>query len=84
MGLRDDDRILGAIPMSHSYGFSSVVLPALRRGSILVVPDEEGPLAPLRAARATRRHRLPQRARLPAGAAQAVAAAGVAGIACAS
>ena len=51
MGLRDDDRILGAIPMSHSYGFSSVVLPALRRGSVLVVPDEEGPLAPLLAAR---------------------------------
>jgi long-chain acyl-CoA synthetase len=52
MGLRADDRILGAIPMSHSYGFSSVVLPALRRGSVVVVPDEEGPLAPLRAASA--------------------------------
>jgi len=52
MGLRADDRILGAIPMSHSYGFSSVALPALRRGSIAVVPDEEGPLAPLRAASA--------------------------------
>jgi acyl-coenzyme A synthetase/AMP-(fatty) acid ligase len=51
MGLRADDRILGAIPMSHSYGFSSVALPALRRGSVLVVPDEEGPLAPLLAAR---------------------------------
>ncbi|HET6899313.1 MAG TPA: class I adenylate-forming enzyme family protein [Vicinamibacteria bacterium] len=50
MGLRAEDRILGAIPMSHSYGFSSVALPALRRGSIAVVPDEEGPLAPLRAA----------------------------------
>jgi long-chain acyl-CoA synthetase len=52
MGLRADDRILGAIPMSHSYGFSSVALPALCRGSICVVPDEEGPLAPLRAAAA--------------------------------
>ena len=52
MGLRADDRILGAIPMSHSYGFSSVALPVLRRGSIAVVPDEEGPLAPLRAASA--------------------------------
>jgi long-chain acyl-CoA synthetase len=51
MGLRADDRIVGAIPMSHSYGFSSVVLPALRRGSVLVVPDEDGPLAPLLAAR---------------------------------
>ena len=56
MGLRAEDRILGAIPMSHSYGFSSVALPALRRGSTIVVPDEEGPLAPLprpRAAAAT-------------------------------
>src|SRR5258707_8731881 len=52
MGLRADDRILGAISMSHSYGFSSVVLPALRRGTVVVVPDEEGPLAPLRAASA--------------------------------
>ena len=52
MGLRGDDRIVGAISMSHSYGFSSVALPALRRGSIVVVPDEDGPLAPLSAARA--------------------------------
>src|SRR5258708_18305855 len=52
MGLRADDRILGAIPMSHSYGFSSVALPALRRGSIVVVPEEDGPLAPLGAAAA--------------------------------
>jgi acyl-CoA synthetase (AMP-forming)/AMP-acid ligase II len=52
MGLRADDRILAAIPMSHSYGFSSVALPALRRGSIAVVPEEDGPLAPLGAAAA--------------------------------
>lgn len=52
MGLRAEDRIVGAIPMSHSYGFSSVALPALVRGSVAVVPDEEGPLAPLAVARA--------------------------------
>lgn len=52
MGLRDADRILGAIPMSHSYGFSSVALPALMRGSIVVLPDEDGPLSPLAVARA--------------------------------
>jgi acyl-CoA synthetase (AMP-forming)/AMP-acid ligase II len=50
MGLRAEDRILAAIPMSHSYGFSSVVLPALVRGSVLVVPDDTGPLTSLHAA----------------------------------
>jgi long-chain acyl-CoA synthetase len=49
MGLRAEDRFVGAIPLSHSYGFSSVALPALVRGSTMVVPDDEGPLAPLRA-----------------------------------
>jgi long-chain acyl-CoA synthetase len=52
MGLRAEDRIVAAVSMSHSYGFSSLALPALVRGSILVVPDEEDPLAPLHAARA--------------------------------
>jgi acyl-CoA synthetase (AMP-forming)/AMP-acid ligase II len=50
MGLRAEDRILAAIPMSHAYGFSSVALPALVRGSLLVVPDASGPLASLEAA----------------------------------
>lgn len=50
MGLRDGERILATIPMSHSYGFSSVVLPALLRGSLLVVPDPRRPLSPLAAA----------------------------------
>jgi long-chain acyl-CoA synthetase len=36
--------------MSHSYGLSSLALPALLRGTALVVPDEEGPLGPLLAA----------------------------------
>jgi acyl-CoA synthetase (AMP-forming)/AMP-acid ligase II len=50
MGLRAEDRILAAVPMSHAYGFSSVVLPALVRGSLLIVPDDSGPLASLHAA----------------------------------
>jgi long-chain acyl-CoA synthetase len=50
MGLRSDERIVAAIPLSHSYGFASVALPALRRGSLLVVPRPDGPLGPLAAA----------------------------------
>lgn len=52
MGLRDAERILAAIPMAHSYGFSSVALPALLRGSPVVVPEAGSPLAPLEAAHA--------------------------------
>lgn len=52
MGLRESDRILAAIPMSHSYGFASIVLPALVRGSAIVVPEAEGPLSALQAAAA--------------------------------
>jgi long-chain acyl-CoA synthetase len=51
MGLRDDERILAAIPMAHSYGLSSVALPGLLRGSLLVLPDDVAPLAPLATAR---------------------------------
>jgi long-chain acyl-CoA synthetase len=51
MGLRDDDRIVAAIPMAHSYGLSSVALPALLRGLPLVLPAGTSPLAPLDAAR---------------------------------
>jgi long-chain acyl-CoA synthetase len=50
MGLGADERIVAAVPFSHSYGFASVVLPALRRGSLLVVPEPDGPLGPLAAA----------------------------------
>lgn len=53
MGLKAEDRILAAIPMSHSYGLSSVALPALVRGSLVIVPEEgSGPFGPLRAAAA--------------------------------
>jgi long-chain acyl-CoA synthetase len=52
MGFRADDRLLAAIPMSHSYGLSSLVLPALMRGTPLVLPEEHGVLAPFAAAAA--------------------------------
>lgn len=52
MGLRGDDRILADIPWSHSYAFSSAVLPALRRGSLLVVSEAGGPWSSLDAGRA--------------------------------
>src|SRR5262249_14836610 len=41
-----------AIPLSHSYGLSSLVLPALLRGTPLVLPEEDGLLAPFAAAAA--------------------------------
>jgi long-chain acyl-CoA synthetase len=50
MGLRPDDRLLAAIPMSHSYGLSSLVLPALVRGTPLVMPDDSGLFGPFAAA----------------------------------
>jgi long-chain acyl-CoA synthetase len=53
MGLRAQERIIAAIPMAHSYGFSSVALPALIRGSLLVVPAPQGPLSALAAAHET-------------------------------
>ena len=41
---------LAAIPLSHSYGFCSLFLPAITDGWTLVVPDGGGPFAPLSAA----------------------------------
>lgn len=52
MGLRADDRFVAAIPWSHSYGLSSLVMPALRRGSMLVVPSDASPWGALESARA--------------------------------
>ena len=54
MGLIAADRFVAAIPWSHSYGLSSLVMPALRRGSMLIVPDDASPWAPLAAARTHR------------------------------
>lgn len=41
MGLRPDDRFLTTIPLSHSYGLSSLTVPALVRGAVLVLPEEK-------------------------------------------
>ncbi len=49
MALVDDERILAAVPLSHAYGFVSVLLPVLMRTSTMVVPDDDGPLAAMRA-----------------------------------
>lgn len=53
MGLRDGDRLLATVPMSHSYGLSSLVMPALMRGTVLVTPDESGVFDPFLAAART-------------------------------
>jgi long-chain acyl-CoA synthetase len=50
MGIREDDRLVAALPLSHSYGFSTLALAALVRGVQLLVPADEGPFGPLRAA----------------------------------
>jgi len=53
MGIRDDDRLLATIPLSHSYGLVSLALPALTVGTPLVTTGGAGPpLAPLAVARA--------------------------------
>lgn len=52
MGLGPEDRMVAAVPLSHSYGFASLALPALRRGALLLVAEERSPLAPLAAAAA--------------------------------
>lgn len=38
MGIRPDDRLFTTIPLSHSYGLSSLAMPALLRGTPLVLP----------------------------------------------
>jgi long-chain acyl-CoA synthetase len=50
MGLKPEERILAAIPMSHAYGFISVFLPCVLRGSVVVVPERGDPYAAPRAA----------------------------------
>lgn len=40
MGLTAADRFLATIPLSHSYGLSSLAVPALVRGTVLAVPEE--------------------------------------------
>lgn len=53
MGIRKEDRIFTTIPMSHSYGLSSLAMPALTRGTLLILPDEGRVFDPLAAAGAT-------------------------------
>lgn len=52
MDIRDGDRLVAALPLSHSYGFTTLAMAALVRGVQLVVPDDGGPFAPLVAATA--------------------------------
>lgn len=42
MGLSREDRLLTTIPLSHSYGLSSLAVPALARGTVLAIPEETG------------------------------------------
>jgi long-chain acyl-CoA synthetase len=51
MGLSGDDRLLAAIPLSHSYGFTTLAVSALTRGLTLVFPADRGPFSPLATAR---------------------------------
>jgi long-chain acyl-CoA synthetase len=51
MGLREDDRLYAAVPLAHSYGFTTLALTALIRGATLVVPADRDPFASLGAAR---------------------------------
>jgi acyl-CoA synthetase (AMP-forming)/AMP-acid ligase II len=40
MDIRPDDRNLGAIPMSHSYGFSNLVTPLITQGTAIAVSND--------------------------------------------
>lgn len=40
MDIRPDDINLGAIPLSHSYGFSNLVMPLVMQGTALVVSND--------------------------------------------
>jgi long-chain acyl-CoA synthetase len=40
MGIRSGDVNLGAIPMSHSYGFSNLVTPLLVQGTAIVISND--------------------------------------------
>ncbi len=52
MGLSAADRLLASVPLGHSYGLSSLALPALRRGNLLVFPEPGSPFAPIETAAA--------------------------------
>ena len=50
MGIQSDDRLIAGIPFSHSYGLSSLVIPALAGGITLIDAEEDGPFRLLSAA----------------------------------
>ena len=50
MGLRPDETILASVPLSHAYGFASILLPALAQRAILAIPEIGRPLAPMETA----------------------------------
>jgi long-chain acyl-CoA synthetase len=52
MGIRPQDRLVAAIPFSHAYGLSTLLLAALVRGNLLIVPDGPDPFRTLTAAHA--------------------------------
>jgi long-chain acyl-CoA synthetase len=45
MGIAPEDRNLGAIPFSHSYGFSNLVTPLLVHGVAIVISNDYLPLS---------------------------------------
>ena len=47
MGITPDDRILSMIPMSHSYGLSTLAITALTQGTVLILPESRAPYEPL-------------------------------------
>jgi long-chain acyl-CoA synthetase len=50
MGIQESDRLLVAVPLAHSYGLSSLALPALVRGTTLIIPEAGNPFSTLQAA----------------------------------
>ncbi len=49
-----NERALAAIPLSHSYGFSSLFLPALTQGWLLAIPDGISPFSAVETASESR------------------------------
>jgi long-chain acyl-CoA synthetase len=50
MGITPDDRLLASIPLSHSYGLSTLAVTCLTQGSPLVLADGTAPFEPMMAA----------------------------------
>ena len=50
MGLLPDETILASVPLSHAYGFASILLPALTQRATLAIPEIGRPLGPMETA----------------------------------